>query len=147
MINNLKPDYTCNLNFDLYIFSPISFYLGLKKNLSVSDFLPTLPNYMILKSFLGVLEILEKIPPKHTFCSNLASHYHVFSFIMYFYKSIFVLNGAITYLVWHALFKFSHIPQFTQNSKIKNKFKKIKTFPYLPTHILKNKSETDLFFF
>ena len=47
-----------------------------------------------------------------------------------------------TYLVWHALFKFSHIPPFTQKSKIK----KIKTFPYLPTHKLKNKSETDLFF-
>ena len=97
------------------------------------------------KVFLGVLEILEKIPPKHTFFSNLASHYHVFSFRMYFYKSIFILNGAITYLVWHALFKFSHIPPFTQKSKIK-KNKKIKTFPYLPTHKLKNKSETDFFF-
>ena len=32
-----------------------------------------------------------------------------------------------------------------KKSKIK-KIKKIKTFPYLPTHKLKNKSETDLFF-
>ena len=52
---------------------------------------------------------------------------------MYFYKSIFILNGETTYLIWHALFKFSHIPPFTQKSKIK-KNKKIKTFPYLPTH-------------
>ena len=37
----------------------------------------------------------------------------------------------------------------TVYSKIKDKkkIKKIKTFPYLPTQKLKNKSETDLFFF
>ena len=40
---------------------------------------------------------------------------------MYLSKSIFILNGATTYLIWHALFKFSHIPLFTQKSKIKKK--------------------------
>ena len=65
---------------------------------------------------------------------------------MYFYKSIFILNGETTYLIiWYTLIKFSHIPLFTQKSKIKNKIK-IKTFPYLPTQKLKNISETDLFF-
>ena len=35
-----------------------------RRNLSISDFLPTLLNYMLLKSFLGIREGLEKIPPK-----------------------------------------------------------------------------------
>ena len=52
---------------------------------------------------------------------------------MYFYKSIFILNGATTYLIiWHTLIKFSHIPLFTQQSKIK-KNKKNKNIS-LPTY-------------
>ena len=41
------------------------FMLSLKKNLSVYDFLPTLLHFMLLKSFLGVWEILVKNSTKN----------------------------------------------------------------------------------
>ena len=37
-----------------------------------------------------------------------------FLFRMYFYNSIFILNGETTYLIWHTVLKFSYIPPFTE---------------------------------
>ena len=48
---------------------------------------------------------------------------------MYFYKPIFILNGATTYLVWYALFKFSDIPPFTPTSMIKKLKISLPTYP------------------
>ena len=91
----------------------ISLYLGLKKTCLFP--IPYRPCSITCysKVFLGV-------------CITLTC----FLFRMYFYKSIFILNGATTYLIWHALFKFSHIAPFTQKSKIKkNKIKHCPTYP------------------
>ena len=49
-----------------------------KKNLSVSDFLPTLLNYMLLKSFFRGLKDFRKYSTKNSFFSNLAFHNHVY---------------------------------------------------------------------
>ena len=68
------------------------------------------------KIFMG-LRGIWKNSTKHTFfLSNLAFHYHVFLFRMYFCNSIIILHGATTYMyfIWHAWFKFSCIPLLTQ---------------------------------
>ena len=61
-------------------FTPDIIFLswGLKKNLSVSDFLPTLLNYMLLKSFFRSLRDFRKNSTKHAFFSNLAFHNNVY---------------------------------------------------------------------
>ena len=82
------------------------------KNLSGSDFLPTLLNYMLLKSFFR-----KKFHQNIRFLIILHLIIMFILLRMYFYNSIFILNGATTYFIWHALFKFSYIPMFTQRYK------------------------------
>ena len=55
--------------------------LGLKKNCPFPISYRPCPITCYSKVFSEVLEILEKISPKHTFISNLASHYHVFYYL------------------------------------------------------------------
>ena len=43
---------------------------------------------------------------------------------------IIILNGATTYLIWHAWFKFSYVPLLTQRKKTNKK--KNNCPPYLP---------------
>ena len=84
-----------------------------KKNLSVSHFLPTLLNNMLLKIyFRGLRDFRKNSTKTYVFCI-LASHYHVSLFRMYFCNSIFILNGETTYLIWHTVLKFPYIPPFT----------------------------------
>ena len=53
-------------------------FLRPKKNLSVSDFLLNLLNYMLPKSFFTGLRDFRKKSTKHAFFGNLAFHNHVY---------------------------------------------------------------------
>ena len=104
-----------------------------KKKLSVSDFLPTLLNYMLLKSFYRGLRDFRKNSTKNMHLLVILHLIIMFIlFRIYFYNSIFILNDTTTYFdmaCFVQIFIYTTI-----YSKIK-KIKIIKTFPNLPTYL------------
>ena len=101
-----------------------------KKKLSVSDFLPTLLNYMLLKSFFrGLRDFRKKSTKTWVFLVILHLIIMFILFRIYFYNSIFILND--TKHTWYGMLCSNfHIYQRLLKDK---KNEKIKTFPYLPT--------------